>query len=188
MIKRLLATILALSTCMVLHTAQAGTQVEVKTTVGNFVVELNDEKAPKTTENFLKYVNSGFYKDTIFHRVINGFMIQGGGFTKDMQQKPTGSPIPIESNNGLKNAAYTIAMARTADPNSATAQFFINVVDNPNLDYPRPDGYGYAVFGAVTQGKDTIDTIKRVTTGRHSYYSDVPLNPIVIKEINVIKP
>ena len=188
MIKQLVATTALFLTCVHFQLAHAGTSVEVKTTAGNFVVELNNEKAPKTTDNFLKYVNSGFYKDTIFHRVINGFMIQGGGFTKDMQQKPTGAPIPIESNNGLKNVAYTIAMARTADPNSATAQFFINVVDNPNLDYPRPDGYGYAVFGTVIQGKETIDAIKRVATGRQSYYSDVPVSPIVIKEINIIKP
>ena len=143
------------------------------TSMGDITIELFPNHAPKTVANFVdlatgakewvdpnigEKVKKNLYDGTIFHRVIPGFMIQGGGFTKDMQQKPTGSPIPIESNNGLKNAAYTIAMARTADPNSATAQFFINLVDNPNLDYPRPDGYGYAVFGAVTQGKDTIDT------------------------------
>lgn len=161
----------------------AGSLVEFKTNLGDFTVELENEKAPKTTENFLQYVQSGFYKETIFHRVINGFMIQGGGFTKDMQQKSTNAPIALETNPQLKNIAYSIAMARTANPQSATSQFFINVVDNPNLDAPKPDGYGYAVFGKVTQGTDTIDKIKKVVTTRMGYYSDVPVNPIIIKDV-----
>ncbi len=161
-------------------------QVEFKTSLGDFVVELQASKAPKTVENFLQYVESGFYQGTIFHRVIDGFMVQGGGFNEKMEQKLTRAPIPIESNNGLKNQIYTIAMARTANPNSATAQFFINVVDNPNLDYPRPDGHGYTVFGKVIKGTATIDKIKSVGTGRFGPHSDVPLRPILIQQVKVI--
>ena len=166
--------------------AIAGTQVEFKTSAGDFVIELNDEKAPISTENFLTYVKSDFYTGTIFHRVINGFMIQGGGFTKNMQQKSTNSPIQLESKNGLKNIMYSVAMARTGNPNSATSQFFINVVDNPNLDYPKPDGNGYAVFGMVIKGTDTINKIKQVVTSRMGPYSDVPVNSIVIQSAKVI--
>jgi len=153
--------ILLLIALIISHTAIAGTKVEFKTTIGDFVVELNDEKAPISTENFLNYVNSNFYSGTIFHRVINGFMVQGGGFTKEMQQKSGNAPIQLESKNGLNNVMYSIAMARTGNPNSATSQFFINVVDNPNLDYPKPDGNGYAVFGMVIKGTETIDKIKK---------------------------
>jgi peptidyl-prolyl cis-trans isomerase A (cyclophilin A) len=157
--------------------------------MGSFTVELEPEKAPKTVANFLNYVNSGFYTGTIFHRVINGFMVQGGGFTKDLLQKPTRAPISIESNNGLKNTKYSIAMARTNDPNSATAQFFVNVKDNAMLDYPSRDGFGYTVFGRVVAGMDTIDNIKFVETNVHipTQMSDVPVKAIVIESAKVIK-
>jgi peptidyl-prolyl cis-trans isomerase A (cyclophilin A) len=178
--------ILLLIALIISHTAIAGTKVEFKTTIGDFVVELNDEKAPISTENFLNYVNSNFYSGTIFHRVINGFMVQGGGFTKEMQQKSGNAPIQLESKNGLNNVMYSIAMARTGNPNSATSQFFINVVDNPNLDYPKPDGNGYAVFGMVIKGTETIDKIKKVVTTRVGPFSDVPVNPIVIQSAKVI--
>ena len=164
-------------------------QVQFTTSMGQFTVELEPEKAPKTVANFLAYVNSGFYTGTIFHRVINGFMVQGGGFTKEMLQKPTRAPIPIESDNGLKNTKYSIAMARTGDPNSATAQFFVNVKDNAMLDYPSRDGYGYTVFGRVIAGMDTIDNIKFVETNVHmaTRMSDVPVKAIVIESAKVIK-
>ena len=180
--KKLLPVLLLLITPHVF----AGPKVEFKTSVGDFVVEVNPEKAPKTVENFLGYVNSGFYDGTIFHRVINNFMVQGGGFTQDMQQKNTKAPIPLESQNGLNNAVYSIAMARTNIPDSATAQFFINVVNNKNLDYPRPDGHGYAVFGMVIKGTETIDKIKVVSTTRKGPFAELPVTPIVIKSAKVI--
>jgi peptidyl-prolyl cis-trans isomerase A (cyclophilin A) len=166
----------------------ASPQVLFKTTKGDFVVELDDVKAPKTVDNFLNYVKSGFYSGTIFHRVINGFMIQGGGFTKDMQQKTTRPPIEIESKNGLKNNKYTIAMARTNDPNSATSQFFVNVKDNAMLDYPSRDGFGYTVFGKVISGMATIDEIKFAETTMRNRMSDVPVEPIMIQSATIIKP
>lgn len=162
--------------------------VEFKTSLGDFTVELDADKAPITVKNFMAYVNSGFYTDTLFHRVINGFMIQGGGFNTDLQQKDTQPPIAIESQNGLKNAKYTIAMARTSDPSSATSQFFINVVDNTMLDYPNPDGHGYAVFGKVTSGFDVIDTIKAVATQNSRGMGDVPVTPVVIYSVTVANP
>jgi len=162
-------------------------QVIFKTNKGTFVVELDPGKAPKTVENFLAYVNSGFYSGTIFHRVINGFMVQGGGFTKDLKEKPTRAPIPLESQNGLKNLKYTIAMARTADPNSATAQFFVNVRDNSRLDYPSPDGYGYAVFGRVISGQDVIEQIKFVPTAVTNGMGDVPVSPVLIESATLKK-
>ena len=165
----------------------AGPRVAFETSEGRIVVEVNADKSPKTVANFLQYVNDGFYNGTIFHRVISGFMIQGGGFTPDMTQKPTRAPVPIESMNGLKNVRGTVAMARTGDPNSATAQFFINVVDNPMLDYPRPDGYGYAVFGTVVEGMDVVDKIRAVHTGPRGSFQDVPATPVVIKTARVIK-
>jgi peptidyl-prolyl cis-trans isomerase A (cyclophilin A) len=167
--------------------AAAPTRVALDTSAGRIVVELRDDKAPKTVANFVQYVNDGFYDGTVFHRVISGFMIQGGGFTPDMVQKPTRPPVPSESNNGLKNARGTIAMARTADPNSATAQFFINVVDNGALDYPRPDGFGYTVFGTVAEGLDVVDKIKSVPTGRRGSFENVPLTPVVIKTARIVK-
>jgi peptidyl-prolyl cis-trans isomerase A (cyclophilin A) len=167
--------------------AFAGPKVLFKTNQGNFTVELDPEKAPKTVENFINYVNSGFYTGTIFHRVINGFMVQGGGFTKDMKEKSTQAPIPLESRNGLQNLKYTIAMARTGDPNSATAQFFINVRDNARLDYPSPDGHGYAVFGKVISGTEVIDQIKFAPTTVVRGMSDVPVTPIIIESATLQK-
>ena len=152
--------------------------VILKTSKGDITIELFEKEAPVTVANFLKYVDSGFYKGTIFHRVINGFMIQGGGFTKDMNQKPTNPPIKNEAANGLKNTRGTLAMARTSDPNSATAQFFINVVDNGFLDFKSPDarGIGYCVFGKVVSGMEAVDAIKAVRTGQQ----DVPVETIEI--------
>ena len=151
-------------------------------TQGVITLELDAVNAPKSTANFLNYVNKGHYDGTIFHRVIKGFMIQGGGFTPDMQQKATDAPIENEAANGLKNDAYTIAMARTNDPHSATAQFFINVVDNAFLNHtsPSPQGWGYAVFGKVVKGQDVVDAIRKVRTTRKGYHDDVPFDAVVI--------
>ena len=151
---------------------------------GVIALELDDAKAPKSVANFLAYVKSGHYDGTIFHRVINGFMIQGGGFTPDMQQKPTNAPIENEATNGLKNDIYTIAMARTSEPHSASAQFFINVKNNDFLNHtaPTPRGWGYAVFGRATSGQDVVDAIKGVPTGRRGYFDDVPLEAVVIEK------
>ena len=160
--------------------AQGAPQVQVKTSQGDFVLELNPQKAPKTVENFLQYVKDKHYDGTIFHRVIDNFMVQGGGFLPDMQEKPTRAPIALETSGGLKNDRGTIAMARTANPNSATAQFFINLVDNNGLNPPMPDGYGYAVFGKVVSGMDTIDKIRRVPTTSKGMYQDVPAKPVTI--------
>ena len=179
-------------TCFATQMAIAGPKVEFKTTMGNFVVELDDVKAPKTTANFLNYVKSGFYNGTIFHRVIDGFMIQGGGFTPDLVQKPTDAPVASEANNGLKNNTYTIAMARTSDPDSATAQFFINVKDNEGLNYPNAMGNGYTVFGKVISGTQTIDAIRKVPTmvapaPRIGRMADVPTKTVVIESASNIK-
>lgn len=164
-------------------------QVKLATNRGDIVLELDAAKAPKTVENFLAYVESGHYDGTIFHRVIDGFMIQGGGLTADMKQKPTRAPIPNEADNGLKNLRGTVAMARTQDPNSATAQFFINVADNDFLDYRAPtvQGWGYCVFGKVVQGMEVVDAIKSVKTGTVGPYRDVPLEPVVIEHAEVIR-
>lgn len=162
-------------------------RVQFTTSAGKFTVEVYPDAAPKTVANFLEYVKSGFYAGTIFHRVINGFMIQGGGFDREMNEKPTRAPIPLEARNGLKNKAGTIAMARTSDPNSATAQFFVNVVDNPNLDYPAPDGNGYAVFGKVIDGMDTIDRIKVAPTTAYGPMRNVPATPIVIQSASIVQ-
>jgi peptidyl-prolyl cis-trans isomerase A (cyclophilin A) len=172
--------------------ALAAPMVEFKTSMGNFVVDLDSVKAPKTTANFLAYVNSGFYNGTIFHRVIDGFMIQGGGFTPDLAQKPTNAPVVSEAQNGLKNQTYTIAMARTSDPDSATAQFFINVKDNEGLNYPNAMGNGYTVFGKVVSGSQTIDAIRKVPTmiasaPRMGRMSDVPSKPVTIESATVLK-
>jgi peptidyl-prolyl cis-trans isomerase A (cyclophilin A) len=163
--------------------AQTPPKVKFQTTLGEFVVEVYPDKAPKTVENFLQYVKDKQYDGTIFHRVIDNFMVQGGGFTSAMNQKSTRAPIPLEANNGLKNDRGTIAMARTSNPNSATAQFFINVVDNTSLNAPSPDGYGYAVFGKVTSGMDVIQKIKTTPTGP----GDVPKTPIVINSATLVK-
>ena len=149
-------------------------------------LELDADKAPKTVENFLSYVKSGHYDGTIFHRVIDGFMIQGGGFSPDMRQKPTEDNVENEANNGLTNDRYTIAMARTSDPHSASAQFFINVSDNDFLNYPGSDGWGYCVFGKVTSGTEVVDKIGKVDTGRRSMFSDVPTEDVIIEKAEVI--
>ena len=158
------------------------------TTVGPMTLELDADNAPKTVENFLSYVSNGFYDGTIFHRVINNFMVQGGGFTTDMEQKATQAPIENEANNGLKNAYGTIAMARTQDPHSATAQFFINVQDNDFLNHTGENmqGWGYAVFGKVTDGEDVLDKIRCVQTGSQAGHQDVPVEPIIIESVTVI--
>ena len=159
--------------------------INFKTNKGSFTVELEKDEAPISSENFLNYVNKGFYKGTIFHRVIDGFMIQGGGFDVNMNQKETDAPIKNEASNGLKNEAYTLAMARTSIPDSATSQFFINVSDNSFLDFPGQDGAGYCVFGKVTKGMDVIDLIKSVTTGLSNGHQDVPIEPIIIEDVTL---
>jgi peptidyl-prolyl cis-trans isomerase A (cyclophilin A)/peptidyl-prolyl cis-trans isomerase B (cyclophilin B) len=161
--------------------------VLLKTSMGEVVLELYPEKAPKTVANFLQYVKSGHYNGTIFHRVIDNFMIQGGGFDKDMQQKPTNPPIENEAKNGLKNDTYTVAMARTAVPHSASAQFFINVKNNRFLDYPGQDGWGYCVFGKVIKGTDVVDRIKSVETTSSGMYQNVPVKPVVIESAALTK-
>ena len=162
--------------------AAAPVRVAFETSEGRIVVEVLPDKAPKTVANFVQYVKDGFYDGTIFHRVIKGFMIQGGGFTAAMAQKPTRPPVPIESNNGLKNVRGSLAMARTMDPNSATAQFFINVVDNAFLDYPGQDGAGYTVFGRVVEGMDVVDKIRAAPTGG----GDVPRTTVLIKSARLV--
>ncbi len=161
--------------------------ITLHTNHGDIEIELNKEKAPKTCENFLAYANSGFYEGTIFHRVINDFMVQGGGFDVDMNQKPTRDPIPNEADNGLKNDNYTIAMARTMDPDSASAQFFINVKDNNFLNHTSKSqqGWGYAVFAKVTGGTDVVDKIKAVRTGSSGMHQDVPAEPVIIEKVTV---
>jgi peptidyl-prolyl cis-trans isomerase B (cyclophilin B) len=158
--------------------------IKLETSKGDILIELENEKAPVTVENFLSYVRSGHYDGTIFHRVIDGFMIQGGGFDHEMKQKDTREPIKNEADNGLKNEKYTLAMARTMDPHSATAQFFINVSDNSFLNHtaPNPRGWGYAVFGKVVEGQDVVDEIRKVKTGSHGPHQDVPVEPVVIKK------
>lgn len=160
--------------------------VILSTNHGNIKLELDSEKAPKTVENFLAYVHSGHYNGTIFHRVIDGFMIQGGGFEPGMKQKPTNDPIENEAKNGLKNGPYTVAMARTSAPHSASAQFFINVKDNGFLDYPGQDGWGYCVFGKVVEGMDVVDKIKSVKTTRAGMFADVPVEDVVIEKAEVV--
>jgi peptidyl-prolyl cis-trans isomerase B (cyclophilin B) len=160
--------------------------VILTTNHGNIKLELNAEKAPKTVENFLAYVKSGHYNGTIFHRVIDGFMIQGGGFEPGMKQKPTNEPIENEAKNGLKNEPYTIAMARTSAPHSASAQFFINIKNNSFLDYPGQDGWGYCVFGKVVEGMDVVDKIRAVKTTRSGMHADVPVENVVIEKAEVV--
>ena len=170
--------------------AFAGTLVKLQTNLGDIVLELDDEKAPNTVANFLGYVKDGFYNGTIFHRVIDGFMIQGGGFTENLQKKGTKAPIENEANNGLKNLKGTIAMARTNAPHSATAQFFINVVNNDFLDYraPNPRGWGYAVFGKVVQGMEVVDKIRKIPTGPGGPFpKDVPKSPVVIENASIME-
>jgi cyclophilin family peptidyl-prolyl cis-trans isomerase len=176
----------SLSGAMQLVQAADAPHVVLKTNLGDIELELNPEKAPKTVENFLQYVKSGQYNGTIFHRVIGNFMIQGGGFDKNMREKPTRAPIRNEAQNGLKNDTYTIAMARTGDPHSATAQFFINTHNNNMLNYPGADGWGYAVFGKVVKGAEVVDKIKQVSTGSRGPYQDVPVQAVVIESATII--
>ena len=161
--------------------------VILTTNHGNITIELDSEKAPKSVENFLAYVNSGHYNGTIFHRVIDGFMVQGGGFEPGMKQKPTNATVENEAKNGLKNLPYTLAMARTSDPHSASAQFFINIKNNSFLDYPGQDGWGYCVFGTVTEGMDVVDKIKAVKTSRTGMFADVPVEDVIIEKAEVVK-
>lgn len=163
--------------------------VKLQTSLGDIEVELYPEKAPKSVENFLSYVNKGFYNGTVFHRVINGFMIQGGGLNDKMQLKAIGSPIQNEADNGLTNDEYTLAMARTMDPHSATAQFFINVADNDFLNHKGkdPQGWGYAVFGKVIKGQDVVEKIKAVETTTKGMHQDVPVTPVVIEKAEVVQ-
>lgn len=160
--------------------------VILTTNHGKITIELDAEKAPKTVENFLAYVNAGHYAGTIFHRVIDGFMIQGGGFEPGMKQKPTNDTVENEAKNGLKNDLYTLAMARTSDPHSASAQFFININNNTFLDYPGQDGWGYCVFGKVTDGADIVEKIKAVKTTRSGMFADVPVEDVIIEKAEVI--
>ena len=163
--------------------------VILHTNMGDIKLELNQEKAPNTVANFIQYVKEGHYDGTIFHRVIGNFMIQGGGFDQDMQQKPTHDAIKNEANNGLKNEVGTIAMARTQDPDSATAQFFINVADNGFLNFSAEtrQGWGYAVFGKVVEGMDVVNAIKNVKTTTHGFYENVPVNPVVIEKAELVE-
>jgi cyclophilin family peptidyl-prolyl cis-trans isomerase len=167
--------------------ASPAPKVDIKTNMGDIVLELYPDKAPKTVANFLKYVKEGHYKGTVFHRVIDGFMIQGGGFDKDMRERPVHAPIENEAKNGLKNDTYTVAMARMSAPHSANAQFFINVNDNAMLNYPGQDGWGYCVFGKVISGTDTVDKIKLVKTGDKGQFQNVPLDPVIIESATIVK-
>ena len=161
----------------------------METSSGDILLELFEDKAPATVANFLRYVDEGFYDNTIFHRVIKDFMIQGGGMTASLREKTTRAPIKNEADNGLRNRKYTIAMARTSDPHSATAQFFINVKDNSFLDHRSkdPQGWGYAVFGKVIRGQDVVDQIAAVKTGSRGYYEDVPMQPVIIKRATIVE-
>jgi len=162
--------------------------VKLKTNHGDISLELDAEKAPLTVENFLQYVRDGFFNNTLFHRVIDGFMIQGGGFEPGMNQKPTRAQVKNEADNGLKNEAYTIAMARTPDPHSATAQFFINLSNNDFLNYTSatPQGWGYCVFGKVVEGQDVVDKIRKVRTGSRAGHQDVPTDDVVIESAEIV--
>ncbi|KAK70195.1 peptidylprolyl isomerase [Bordetella holmesii] len=170
-------------------TSMSNPRVKLQTNQGDMVITLDAEKAPKTVANFLTYVKDGFYNGTVFHRVIDGFMIQGGGFEPGLKQKPTQAPIENEANNGLKNDKYTVAMARTSDPHSATAQFFINVANNDFLNFtaPTPQGWGYAVFGKITEGTDVIDKIRGVKTGNNGFHQNVPKEDVIIEKAEVLE-
>jgi len=190
--KRLFTALLTLIMSFAIFPSYSSTQgkpimVKLYTNQGNITLQLDAEKAPNTVRNFLDYVNSGFYSNTLFHRVIDNFMIQGGGFEPGMKQKPVKAPIQNEAANGLKNDKYTIAMARTSDPNSATAQFFINVKDNDFLNYPGQDGWGYCVFGKVVEGMEVVDAIRKVKTGDRFGFQNVPLEDVIITKAEVVK-
>lgn len=183
--KHLLA--LAASALLAMPALAANPMVEMKTSAGEIVIELYADKAPKSAENFAQYVKDGFYDGTVFHRVIDGFMVQGGGFDVQMNQKATREPIENEASNGLKNEPGTLAMARTADPHSATAQFFINLVPNTFLDHPSRDGWGYAVFGKVVQGMDVVEKIGKVPTTNRGFHQNVPAEPVVIESARMVE-
>jgi len=189
--KKLLATLLLISGIITLATTAyaANPKVVMTTNLGAITIELDADKAPKSVGNFLNYVQQGYYNGTIFHRVINDFMIQGGGFTPDLQRKPTNAPVMNEANNGLKNLKGTLAMARTNDPHSATAQFFINVKDNDFLNHrsPTPRGWGYAVFGKVVKGMNVVEKIRNTQTGsKGPFRSDVPQTDIIIEKVELV--
>ncbi len=181
---RLLLLAIALLFSIAAHAANP--QVEMKTSQGTVIIELYQDKAPKSVDNFLQYARDGFYNGTIFHRVMDGFMIQGGGFEPGMKEKPTRAPILNEAKNGLRNEAGTLAMARRPDPHSATAQFFINLVNNGPLDYPSGDGWGYAVFGKVVQGFDVVQKIAKVPTGNSGTHQNVPTTPVLIESVKLL--
>lgn len=195
--KNILTALFALLLCAVMQPSYSSTKatstkgkepmVKLHTNLGTITLQLNAEKAPNTVKNFLEYVNSGFFSNTIFHRVIDNFMIQGGGFEPGMKQKTTNAPIKNEAANGLHNDKYTIAMARTNDPHSATAQFFINTKDNGFLDYPGQDGWGYCVFGKVVEGKEVVDAIGKVKTGFRAGHQDVPEQDVIVTKAEVVK-
>jgi len=181
-------TLLALSLAMSGPALAQGAAPRVKlaTSAGDIVLELAPEKAPKTVANFLQYVRDKHYDGTVFHRVIDGFMIQGGGYAADFKERPTRAPVPLEARNGLRNERYTVAMARTSDPDSATAQVFINVKDNANLDAPNPDGHGYTVFGKVVSGTEVVDRIRAVRTTSQGRMQNVPVDPITIQSATIV--
>lgn len=190
--KHLFTALFTLLLCCAMQSSHSSTQgkstmVKLHTNMGIITLQLDAEKAPNTVKNFLEYVDSGFYANTVFHRVIGNFMIQGGGFEPGMKQKAVNAPIKNEAANGLKNDKYTVAMARTGDPHSATAQFFINVKDNGFLNYPGQDGWGYCVFGKVVEGKEVVDAIRNVKTGNRSGFQDVPLEDVIITRAEVVK-
>ncbi len=179
--------ILILALSLLLAGPAAAEKVLMRTNLGDIEITLYPEKAPKTVANFLRYVDDGFYDGTLFHRVVPGFVIQGGGYTTRMEKKPTREPVENEARNGLKNRRGTIAMARTSDPHSATAQFFINLKDNPSLDHPSFDGWGYAVFGRVTRGMAVVDAIAAVPTTSRDGMKNVPVEPVVIQSVSRIR-
>lgn len=180
--------VLAIALLFGIAAQAANPQVEMKTSQGTLIIELYQDKAPKSAENFLQYAKDGFFNGTVFHRVIPDFMIQGGGFTPDMKQKATRPPIQNEAANGLKNELGALAMARTGDPHSATAQFFINLKDNGFLDYPGRDGWGYAVFGKVVQGLDIVQKIARLPTANSGPHQNVPTTPVLIESVKLLPP
>ena len=192
--KNLFTALFAVLLCFAMQSSHSSTQgkktmVKLHTNLGAITLQLDAEKAPNTVKNFLEYVNSGFYDNTIFHRVIDNFMIQGGGFEHGMKQKKTNAPIQNEAGNGLTNDKYTVAMARTSDPHSATAQFFINIKNNSFLNYsaPNPQDYGYCVFGKVVEGTEVVDAIRNVKTGFNAGHQDVPVEDVMITKAEVVK-
>lgn len=190
--KKIITTVFALLLCCAMQSSYSLTQgkktmVKFQTNQGSFTIQLDAEKAPVTVKNFLDYVNAGFYSNTIFHRIIDNFMIQGGGFEPGMSQKSGNAPIKNEAANGLKNDKYTVAMARTNDPHSASSQFFINTRDNDFLNYPGQDGWGYCVFGKVVEGMEVIDKLGKVKTGRSGFHQDVPKEDVVVLKAEVVK-